>query len=114
MLKLKNALKALGTPDFEKALKEDIQLLESGVLPLQQGLSLSSHVADAKISVIVLNTTESTESIRAKTGIFYAGIIAGSCCADDPTPVSENTEYCELLFEINKITAETVVTLLQR
>ena len=113
MLKLNNALKAWGTPDFEMALKDDIQKLGSETLPLQQGLSQSSHVGDAKISVIVLNTTETPESIRAKTGIFYAGIIAGSCCADDPTPMSENTEYCELLFEINKITADTSVTLLQ-
>lgn len=112
MLKLKDALKAWDTPDFERALKDDIQRLGSETLPLQQGLSQSSHVSDAKINVIILNTTETPESICIKTGIFYAGIIAGSCCADDPTPMSENTEYCELRFEINKITAETAVTLL--
>ena len=112
MLKLTDALKAWETPDFERALKLDIQKLDSEMLPLQQGLSQSSHVSDAKISVIILNTTETPDSICIKTGIFYAGIIAGSCCADDPTPISENTEYCELLFEINKITAEAGVTLL--
>lgn len=113
MLKLTDALKAWETPDFETALKDDIQKLDSETLPLQQGLSQSSHVVDTKISVIILNTSETPESVCIKTGIFYAGIIAGSCCADDPTPLSENTEYCELLFEINKITAETAVTLLQ-
>ena len=113
MLKLADALKAWGTPGFETALKEEIQKLDPGVLPLQQGLSQSSHVSDAKISVVVLKVTETPDSIRAKTGVFYAGIIAGSCCSDDPTPVSENTEYCEVLFEINKNTAGSVITLLE-
>ena len=112
LLKLTDVLKAWETPDFERAFKENIQELDKGILPLQEGLSQSSHVGDEKISVIVLNTTETTESICVKTGIFYAGIIAGSCCADDPTPGSENTEYCEVLFEINKNSAETAMILL--
>ena len=111
MLKLTDSLKAWGTPDFEEILKEEVRSLDSGMLPLQEGLSQSSHVSDAKISAVILNITETPISILAKTGIFYAGIIAGSCCADDPTPISENTEYCEVLFEINKSTAETVISL---
>jgi len=111
MLKLADSLKAWGTPGFETALKNEIQELDPGVLPLQQGLSQSSHVSDAKISAVVLKVTEAPDSIRAKAGVFYTGIIAGSCCSDDPTPISENTEYCEIVLEINKITAGTVVTL---
>jgi len=112
MLKLADALKAWGSPGFEKILKDSIEKLEPGILPLQQALTLSSHVSDAPISVVVLRLTETAQSIQAKTGIFYAGIIAGSCCSDDPTPVSENTEYCEVLFEIDKDTAGTMITLL--
>jgi hypothetical protein len=111
MLKLTDSLEARGTSGFEAALKEEIQNLDYGMLPLQEGLSQSSHVSDAKISVVILKVSETRDSICVKTGIFYAGIIAGSCCADDPTPITENTEYCEVLFNINKITAETVITL---
>ena len=111
MIKLVDTLKAWGTSDFERVLKEEIQNMDPGMLPLQEGLSQSSHVSDTKISAVVLNATETPDSIRIKTGIFYAGIIAGSCCADDPTPISENTEYCEVLFEVNKTTAETVIIL---
>ena len=106
------AHKAWGTPGFEAALKEEIQGLDTRMLPLQQGLSQSSHVSDATISAVILGVTETPEFIRVKTGIFYAGIIAGSCCNDDPTPVDEITEYCEVMFEINKATAVTVATLL--
>ena len=112
MIKLLNALEAWGTPDFENALKGEIQQIDTGLLPLQEGLSQSSHVSEGDISVVILSVTEASNVIRAKTGIIYAGIIAGSCCADDPTPMSEQTEYCEVQFDINKMTAETTVTIL--
>ena len=111
MLKLTDSLEAWGGPDFETVLKEEIQRLDHSILPLQEGLSQSSHVSDTTISVVILRVSETPDYISVKTGIFYAGIIAGSCCADDPTPITENTEYCEVLFNINKTTAETVVTL---
>ena len=113
MIKLINALQAWRTPEFENILKHEIQNLDAELLPLQAGLSQSSYVGDAAISVVILRVTETSDLIRAKTGIFYAGIIAGSCCADDPTPVCEQTEYCEVQFDIDKRTAETKVFLLQ-
>lgn len=112
MIRLTRSLQAWGTPDFERTLKEEIQNLDRDALPLQEGLSQTSYVCDSDISVLILNVTESVDDILVKTGIFYAGIIAGSCCADDPTPVSEQTEYCEVQFEINRSTAEAAVMLL--
>jgi hypothetical protein len=112
VIKLVNALEAWGTPGFENTLKDEIHKIDTRLLPLQEGLSQSSHVSEADISVVILNVTETSDVIRAKTGIIYAGIIAGSCCADDPTPMSEQTEYCEVQFDINKMTAEATVTIL--
>ena len=111
MIKLITSLEAWGTPDFEIALQEEIQNIKPELLPLQEGLSQSSYVSDADINVLILNFTETACDIIAKIGIFYAGVITGSCCADDPTPVCEQTEYCELQFTINKLTAETTVSL---
>ncbi|MFA5242720.1 MAG: hypothetical protein WC029_06490 [Sulfuricella sp.] len=113
MIKLVNALKAWKTPSFESVLKDEIQNIDVMLLPLQEGLSLSSHVSGSDISAVILKVTETPGFIRAKTGIFYAGINAGSCCADDPTPLCEQTEYCEVQFDIDKTTAETTVTLLK-
>ncbi|MHB9119523.1 MAG: hypothetical protein ACYC2R_14825 [Burkholderiales bacterium] len=113
MITLFKALKAWGSPDFESVLKDEIQKIDLGLLPLQAGLSQSSYVSDAEIGVVTLRITESPNFIHAKTGIFYAGIIAGSCCADDPTPVCEQTEYCEVQFDIDKKTAQTTATLLE-
>ena len=111
MLQLTDSLQAWGGSDFEAVLKEEIQKLDHSMLPLQEALSQSSHVSDTKISLVILKASESRDSICVKAGVFYAGIIAGSCCADDPTPISENTEYCEVLIAINKTTADAVVTL---
>lgn len=113
MIKLTKALEAWATPGFENTLQDEIKKIKPELLPLQEGLSQSSYVSDGDISVLILNVTETVYDIRAKTGIFYAGIIAGSCCADDPTPMSEQTEYCEVQFDINKKTAETTVALLK-
>lgn len=113
MIKLIQALKSWQTAEFETVLKKEIQKIDVELLPLQEGLSQTSYVCDSAISVVILNITETVNVIRAKTGIFYSGIIAGSCCADDPTPVCEQTEYCEVQFDINKITADATATLLK-
>lgn len=111
-MKLVKALDAWGSPCFEQVLKQELQGVDHAALPLQQGLAQSSMVSDSAFSVVILQVTETQATLQVKAGIFYNGIIAGSCCADDPTPVCEETEYCELQLEINKTTAQTSVTLL--
>jgi len=113
VIKLIRSLEAWGTPDFENTLQEEIQKIETDILPLQKGLSQSSYVSDTDISVLILNISETVHDILAKIGIYYTGVIAGSCCADDPTPMSEQNEYCEVQFNINKLTAETTMSLLE-
>lgn len=112
MIRLSKALNAWGTPEFNNVLKAEIEKLGVEQLPLQQGLSTSSYALDEKPDVLIISVAENAKFIHAKTGIFYKGIIAGCSCADDPTPIDENTEYCEVQFAIDKLTAETKVTLL--
>jgi hypothetical protein len=47
-----------------------------------------------------------------KAGIFYSGVVTGCSCADDPTPVNEESEYCVVQLDINKQTGETAIALL--
>ena len=112
MLRFSNALNAWGKPDFSAALKQEISQLDPALLPLQQGLSIGSHVTDGPITALIFGAHEHGKVIRAKTGIFYTSIIAGCSCADDPSPIDENNEYCEVQFDIDRMTAETTVTLL--
>lgn len=112
MQKLTKTRDAWNTPGFRDVFKQEAGQLGTDALPLQQGLSKSSHVSGSHYDVVVLNVTEEPQRILVKAGIFYQGIVAGCSCADDPTPIDEQTEYCELLFDIDKDTAETGITLL--
>lgn len=113
MERLSRSLDAWNTPDFRNVFKQEAGQLGMEALPLQQGLSRSSHVSGESYEVVILSATEEPQRIQVKAGIFYQGIIAGCSCADDPTPIDEQTEYCEVLFEIDKSTAETAITLLE-
>ncbi len=112
MLILEKSLGAWGTPGFEAALKQELAQ-HAEQLPLQRALSSSSSVVDAPITVVILSATELESLIRVKTGIFYQGLVGGCACANDPTPESENTEYCEVQLDIDKASGAAAVTLLQ-
>lgn len=112
-MRLKASLQAWGTPAFRDTLKAEISALGQADLPLQQGLSHTSSVSDTPPQAVILSATDEGNCLQVKAGLFYAGIIGGCSCADDPTPVDEQTEYCEVLLEIDKGSGETKVTLLQ-
>ncbi|SEH06735.1 hypothetical protein [Candidatus Venteria ishoeyi] len=109
MTNLKEAAMAWGTAGFAAVLKQEIEQLGIAQLPLQQGLAHSSYVTDTPVQAMILKVSEAEGIILAQVGIFYSGVIAGCNCADDPSPVEENQEYCECLFEIQEKTGETSV-----
>ncbi|MEJ2360408.1 MAG: hypothetical protein P8Z75_03120 [Gammaproteobacteria bacterium] len=112
VIKLTKSLAAWRTPKFAAAFKLEVASLGANQLPLQSALAHSSYVADDRIEAVILQSDESDTVVRVKTGIFFNGVVAGSCCADDPTSICEQAEYCELEFRINKVTADTQVMLL--
>ena len=112
MLRLPDALRAWGTPDFEAVLKRELAE-HADELPLQQGLAVSNYVVDAPITVVIHSKDQTDGTIRVKAGIFYKGIVMGCACEGDPTPAPENTEYCVVLLEIDNTTAATGVTLME-
>jgi len=112
VIRLAKSLRAWGSADFKAILKREVEELGADHLPLQQGLSVSSHVAESPITIMIHRVAETENAIRIRAGIFYHGIIAGCSCTDDPTPASENNEYCEVLLDIDKTTAATEVALI--
>ncbi len=112
MIRLVDVLNAWETPEFSKALKAAVEGMDASELPLQQGLATTSYALDAKRNAMIISVSEERDFIRAKVGIFYSGIIAGCSCADDPTPVDAQNEYCVVQLDIDKRTAETRITLL--
>lgn len=113
MIRLTKSLQAWGMPNFEAVLKEELEEIGRDLLPLQQGLATTSHVTESPHKVMIINVTDEADMLRVKAGIFYSGMVIGCSCADDPTPISEQSEYCEVQFAIDKKTAETTVVLLE-
>lgn len=113
MIRLSKALSAWQSPDFAAVMKEEIESLDADLLPLQQGLSQSSHARSDKLSARIISVVEEADCLLVKAGLFYTGIIAGCSCADDPTPVDEINEYCEVRLDIDRQSAATRITLLQ-
>jgi hypothetical protein len=102
MPRLPQALAAWGTPDFAAVLKRELEAAGPAALPLQQCLTASSYALDTGCSVMVLGAAAEGETIRARVGVFFHGVIAGCSCADDPTPVEPQQEYCELEVRIDR------------
>lgn len=111
MIKLLRTLTAWKTPDFKSVLNEELQQIEKTQLPLQQGLTLTNRVADTDISFMLLNAEETQQALLVTVLVFYNGIEAGDCCADDPTPVCEQPEQCSLKLIIHKPNGETDISL---
>lgn len=109
---LSESAKAWQSDTFKDTLKKEIESLDINLLPLQQGLRYSSAVVDKPFQVMILNVVEEHQVLKARVMIFYSGVIAGCNCADDPTPMDEQTEQCELEFSIDTTLGFTGITLL--
>ncbi|WP_177418507.1 hypothetical protein [endosymbiont of Lamellibrachia barhami] len=106
MLKLTRSINSWNTPEFRDVLKDEIEQLDAEKLPLQQGLANSSYVGETPFRMMIIGVSDDSTAVRVHAGIFYAGIIAGCNCSDDPTPVDEQPEYCgEVEVVISKTTS---------
>ena len=112
MLRFDKAMQAWGTPDFAAILKQEIAQLDADQLPLQQGLAFSSAVTSDPVTAIIHSVTDMDSVIRIKAVLLYKGLASGCSCADDPTPINDNNESCEVQLDIDKKNAEATVTLI--
>jgi hypothetical protein len=107
-MRLPESLAAWGSPAFAAVLKRELAA-QAGQLPLQQALAGSSAVFGDRIEVMVIASDADAAQVRARVGVFFSGIVAGCSCADDPTPVEAQNEYCELELAIDRRTAAVEV-----
>ena len=103
MIRLTESLQAWRSGNFDKTLKDELEALPAGALPLDQGLTRCGAVDDSDITVIVISTDENEGSIQCRIGVFFTEIVAGCVCSDDD-PAAENA-HCEMLVSIDKATA---------
>ena len=104
MPKLPNSLRDWNSDLFSKTLKYEIENLEAGTLPLMKGVSHGGVSDDSDISVSVLSVTDHQKCIQANVGVFFAEILAGCSCGDEPMSMNA---YCEIQVSVDKTTADT-------
>lgn len=118
MLRLTQSAAAWSRSELASTLAEELESLgpqHAALHPLlQAGLSQTSAVADEPIRISVLGVDEDEEQIRARVAVFYAGVIAGCSCADDPTPMDSRPERCELLLDLDRSSGSARLSLLDR
>ena len=110
---LEKSMRAWGTPEFKRILVQEITQLDADKLPLQMGLTTGNYVSNTPFTVMVNSVAEAGSFILVKAGVFYQGIIGGCSCTDDPTPISDINEFCEIQLEINKASGFTKIALIQ-
>lgn len=103
---------AWATPDFETIFKAELTA-HAESLPLQAALAHSSHALPERLHVRVLRVeTAANGAAHIKAGLHFAGITPGCACADDPTPLEEATEYCEVWVTLDPADGTAGVTLI--
>jgi hypothetical protein len=110
---LTRAIESWGTPGFRDVLKKEIERLDTDAFPLQQALTQGNFLPDDKPTIVINGIDELEDIIVVRVGLFFSGIDTGSCCTDDPTPVQPHCEYCVIRLEIERVTGEGRVTLLE-
>lgn len=103
MPKLLNSLHAWGSDSFFQTLKNELEQLEPGVLPLNKAVLQGGYVDDSRITATVLHANEDEHAIQARVGIFFTEIVINCGCGDDPM---ETNAYCLLQISIDKTTGQ--------
>ena len=112
MILFSETIQHLNSDRLPDVLKAELEQLHHDQLPLQAGLAHSSYVSPTPFKAVVLQQSLADDRLQVKAGIFYSGIIAGCNCADDPSPVDEINEYCELAISIDMHTGKADISLL--
>ena len=68
----------------ESALTDALQRLPPGTLPLDAACSQGGMVDDGNLSISVLRHATSDTHVTVRLGVFFAEIVGGCNCHDDP------------------------------
>jgi hypothetical protein len=109
MPKFTDALRHWPSPDFPRALKQELEQLAPGALPLDKATTLGGFIDDSQLTATIFSVAETETAIEAHIGVFFTEILIGCSCGDDPEP---HNAYCRLRICIDKQTAAATFYLL--
>lgn len=101
---LPNSLNDWSTDAYNRTIKNELQSLEQGILPLEKGLNEGGEVDDSDITVTVFESSDTEHQIQTKVTVFFSEMSgACSCAGDGPHAMHA---HCTMLVKIDKSTAE--------
>jgi len=101
------SMAAWQSEDFTRVLKDEIEAMGAGALPLDEGTAHGGFVDDADITAVPFTSVDDEHSVVADVGIFFTEIVAGCSCGDEPETVNA---YCRLRIRIDRASAEAEVS----
>ena len=110
MIHLPESCAAWGTPAFAEVLARELAAARAE-LPLLHAMAHGNAIADEPITVSVRHAAAANEELRLRVSVFFASLIAGCSCADDPTPIDTLHEYCELDVTVARCSGEARIAL---
>ncbi|GAB6042407.1 hypothetical protein [Endothiovibrio diazotrophicus] len=113
MTYLPDTLAAWGSPRFETVLKAEIEGLDAAHLPLQQGVIHGSYYSGGPVQAVLVSADEDPSTLHLRIGLFYTSVIAGCNCADDPTPMDEYREHCQIGVDLDRESGRATIVLLE-
>ena len=90
-------------------LKQEIEAMDAGTLPLNKGTSRGGVAGDSDITAMPLTSSDTAHSIVADVGVFFTEILTVCSCGEDP---AETNAYCQLRIRIDKTSAEAEIQVL--
>ncbi|WP_410474755.1 hypothetical protein [Guyparkeria sp. TX1] len=99
--------------ELEPTFKAEIAALSPDDLPLQQGMAHGNVAKGDALSAMVISTEITPGQVRIHAGLFFASVVAGCACTNDPTPMNDEPEYCEVEFAIDRPGGAAQVRLLE-
>ena len=104
MPQLPNSLNDWPHDSYARTIKNELQSLTQGTLPLEKGLTGGGMVDDSNITVTVFESSENEQQIQTKVTIFFTEIDGGCSCSGDAP--YELHAHCTMLVKIDRSTAE--------
>ena len=107
---LAESLRAWGTPGFSTVMKQALERLQPGQLPLENTLQYGSYVNHDSISVMIIRAGEKDGVVDVLAGLFFTSMLTGCSCADDPSSDVEYSEYSELQISFNLASNDVTIS----
>jgi hypothetical protein len=98
-----------GSPTFADTLRDELQALGGGALPLHLGVNEGGMVDDSRLQVTVIRSSADEQTIQALVGVFFTEIVGGCSCGDEP---QAKPVYCEMQVRIDRGSGDAEISVL--